>query len=133
MRLTQSIRIKGSKPLVPLFHRCFCFLEITNDWEFQRGEKAIVDDFVVFPTIRCARDIIRGFGLQPSALVQIKVWTFNVVKLKSILLKDTTDTTCLDPEKSGKEQMETATGNSNERGARLGVCCVCSVVCQERE
>ena len=126
MRLTLSITIKGRKPLAPLFLGSFGFLEVTNDRELETGKEPVVDNLVVSPAIARARDVVVGLSLQMSALVQVECSRpLDVVKLKAVLFKDTADTERLDPQQSGKENVEATSGNANQRGALLGVGCCC--------
>jgi len=71
MRLSTSVAIKGSKPLVPLFLGSLGFLEIANDWIFQRREESVVGNLVVGPAIAGAGNVVVRLSFQPSALVQI--------------------------------------------------------------
>ena len=56
--LATSIAVKRGKPTVPLPFRSFSLLEIANDWEIFRWEKAIVDDGVILPAVASASDIV---------------------------------------------------------------------------
>jgi hypothetical protein len=126
VRLSSTVTIKGCKPLAPLFLGRFGLFEVTNDRKLHGRKKAVIGNLVVLPTIHRTRNVIVGLSFEPGAIVQIEARAFDVVELKGILFKDTTDTTCLDPQQGGKEEVEGASGNANQRRALFGVCCIVS-------
>ena len=50
--------------------------------------------------------------------------SLDIVELKGVLLKNTADTTCLNPQESGKEEVKEATGDTNLDG--LTIVCISS-------
>ena len=116
VRLSISIAIKGSKPLVPLLLGCFCFLEVADHGELQAREKAIVDNLIVGPTVYRSTHVIVWLSNQLGTLVEFqRSRSLNVVKLKGILLKDAADTASLNPKKSREQKMEATSGDANQR------------------
>ena len=115
MGLTSSVAIKGREPAIPLPLGRFRLLEVANHRKLETGEEAIVDDRIVFPAIRGIGNVIVGLVLEASSLVEIEVGSLDVVELKSILLKDTTNPTSLNPQQGSKENVEATTGDTNQR------------------
>jgi hypothetical protein len=93
---------------------CLCFLKIANDWKFLAGKETVIDDGIVLPTIGVTHDVVVGFLLQPGSLFKVERWPLDIVKLKAILLKDTTNATGLDPKEGSKEDVEGAACDSNQ-------------------
>jgi len=73
-------------------------LKVDNDWKVKRWEEAIVDDGIILPPVDSTGNVIVRFLFQSSPLYQIQFWALEIVKLKTIIFKDTADATSLDPQ-----------------------------------
>lgn len=102
MRLSASITIEGSKPLIPVLFWGFRFLEIADDGEFLRREESIVNYGIILPAIGSTGYVIRRLFLQPGTIFEVQLGALDIVELKGILFKHASDTTSLDPKQSSK-------------------------------
>mmetsp|Transcript_40332 Transcript_40332/g.83947 ORF Transcript_40332/g.83947 Transcript_40332/m.83947 type:complete len:301 (-) Transcript_40332:122-1024(-) len=119
--LTSSIAIESSKITIPLPFRGFCFLEVANDGELFTGEESIVSDRVIRPSVTGTSDIVVRLLFQVGSIFQIQFGSLDVVEFECILFKDATNTKCLDPQKSSKQQMENTSGNTNNGRSAIWV------------
>lgn len=95
------------------------FLKVANDWKVNARKESIVNDCVILPAVASATHIIIGFLDELGALVEIESGTNNVVKLKAILFKDTTDALGLNPKECRKNDVKASSKDSNKRGTSI--------------
>lgn len=87
VRLAPSIAVKCREPFGPLLPRSLGFLEVNDHGIIQARKESVVDDCFVLPAVDCPRNKVAGLADELGSFFEIELRSFNVVKLKGVLLE----------------------------------------------
>jgi hypothetical protein len=102
---------------IPFPFWCLCFLEVTNHRKVHRGEEPIIDDSVIFPTIRCISNVVVSLRFKLRTVTTV----FEIVELKGILFKNAANPIRLNPQEFAKNKVKTSSGKTNERNRSIRI------------